>query len=99
MSPVDRAGSVTGMNFAVGSYEKFQPGVPPGMPKTLGIWEWGCPKRGDAQNAVTPPHPFFKGKALGTRLKALGTRSGDAKWSVKAGCMSVSENVDKKVKK
>ena len=22
--------------------------------KTLGIWEWGCPKRGDAQNAVTP---------------------------------------------
>ena len=19
----------------------------------LGIWEWGCPKRGDAQNAVT----------------------------------------------
>ena len=25
MSPVDRAGSVTGMNFALGSYEKFQP--------------------------------------------------------------------------
>ena len=24
--PVDRAGSVTGMNFALGSYEKFQPG-------------------------------------------------------------------------
>ena len=23
MSPVDRAGSVTGMNFALGSYEKF----------------------------------------------------------------------------
>ena len=23
------------------------------MPKTLGIWEWGCPKRGDAQNTVT----------------------------------------------
>ena len=23
------------------------------MPKTLGIWKWGCPKRGDAQNAVT----------------------------------------------
>jgi len=23
------------------------------MPKALGIWEWGCPKRGDAQNAVT----------------------------------------------
>ena len=20
------------------------------MPKTLGIWEWGCPKRGDAQS-------------------------------------------------
>ena len=29
-------------------------GHPQGMPKTLGIWEWGCPKRGDAQNAVTP---------------------------------------------
>ena len=26
MSPVDRAGSVTGMNFSLGSYEKFQPG-------------------------------------------------------------------------
>ena len=26
MSPVDRADSVTGMNFALGSYEKFQPG-------------------------------------------------------------------------
>ena len=26
MSPVDRAGSVTGMNFALGSYQKFQPG-------------------------------------------------------------------------
>ena len=26
MSPVDRAGSVTGMNFVLGSYEKFQPG-------------------------------------------------------------------------
>ena len=24
------------------------------MPKTLGIWEWRCPKRGDAQNALTP---------------------------------------------
>ena len=26
MSPVDRADSVTGMNFTLGSYEKFQPG-------------------------------------------------------------------------
>ena len=26
MSLVNRAGSVTGMNFALGSYEKFQPG-------------------------------------------------------------------------
>ena len=26
MSPVDGAGSVTGMNFALGSHEKFQPG-------------------------------------------------------------------------
>ena len=26
MSPVDWAGSVTGMSFALGSYEKFQPG-------------------------------------------------------------------------
>ena len=26
MSPVDRDGSVTGMNFALGSYEKFHPG-------------------------------------------------------------------------
>ena len=26
MSPVDRASSFTGMNFALGSYEKFQPG-------------------------------------------------------------------------
>ena len=27
------------------------------MPKTLGIWEWRCPKRGDAQNAVTADCP------------------------------------------
>ena len=26
MSPVDRAGSLTGTNFILGSYEKFQPG-------------------------------------------------------------------------
>ena len=26
MSPVDWAGPVTGLNFALGSYEKFQPG-------------------------------------------------------------------------
>ena len=26
MSPVERAGSFTGTNFALGSYEKFQPG-------------------------------------------------------------------------
>ena len=25
MNPVDRAGSVTGMNFVLGPYEKFQP--------------------------------------------------------------------------
>ena len=28
MSPVDWAGPVTGMSFALGSYEKFQPGFP-----------------------------------------------------------------------
>ena len=37
---------------------------------------------------MAPPIFFFKGKAL-------GTRSGDAKRSVKAGSMSVSEKVDK----
>ena len=26
MSPIDRAGSLTGTNFILGSYEKFQPG-------------------------------------------------------------------------
>ena len=26
MNPVDRVGSDTGMNFALGSYKKFQPG-------------------------------------------------------------------------
>ena len=37
MSPVDRAGSVTGMNFALGSYEKFQPGFrDEKRPKILG---------------------------------------------------------------
>ena len=35
------------------------------MPKTLGIWEWGCPKRGDAR---APPSKTGK-SALGTRLK------------------------------
>ena len=28
MSPVERAGPVTGTNFVLGSYEKFQPGFP-----------------------------------------------------------------------
>ena len=37
MSPVDRAGSVTRMNFALGSYEKFQPGFrDKKRPKILG---------------------------------------------------------------
>ena len=37
MNPVDRAGSVTGMNFALGSYEKFQPGFrDKKRPKILG---------------------------------------------------------------
>ena len=36
-----------------------------GMPKTLGIWEWGCLKRGDAHITVTPPSNNW---ALGTRL-------------------------------
>ena len=31
MSPVDRAGSVTGMNCALGSYEKFHPGLRKGQ--------------------------------------------------------------------
>ena len=37
MSPVDRAGSVTRMNFALGLYEKFQPGFrDKKRPKILG---------------------------------------------------------------
>ena len=37
MSPDDRAGSVTGMNFVLGSYEKFQPGFrDEKRPKILG---------------------------------------------------------------
>ena len=37
MSPVDRAGSVTRINFALGSYEKFQPGFrDKKRPKILG---------------------------------------------------------------
>ena len=29
-----------------------------GMPTSLGFWEWGCPKRGDAHMTGTPP-PFL----------------------------------------
>ena len=29
-----------------------------GMPTSLGFWEWGCPKRGDAHITGTPP-PFL----------------------------------------
>ena len=37
MSPVDRAGPVTGMNFTWDSYEKFQPGFrDEKRPKILG---------------------------------------------------------------
>ena len=38
MSPVDQAGPVTRMNFALGSYEKLRPGFPDGgRPKNLGM--------------------------------------------------------------
>ena len=30
--------------------------------KTLGIWEWGCPKRGDAHITVTPLRPTSKAR-------------------------------------
>ena len=43
------------------------------MPKTLGIWEWGCPKRGDAQNAVTPEHPKRPGDRFSCRGSGTGT--------------------------
>ena len=31
--------------FRQGRSDQFFRHPPPGMPKTLGIWEWGCPKR------------------------------------------------------
>ena len=38
MTPVDQAGPVTRMNFALGSYEKLRPGFPDGgRPKNLGM--------------------------------------------------------------
>ena len=37
-----------------------------GMPKTLGIWEWECPKRCDTGT--------FEKQAPEGRVKALGTR-------------------------
>ena len=42
------------------------------MPKTLGIWEWGCPKRGDAQNAVTATRePRVQGTEGGSEVWKL----------------------------
>ena len=40
------------------------------MPKTLGIWEWGCPKRGDAHITVTAGKapPIFWGKIPGDEV-------------------------------
>ena len=55
MSPVDRACSVTGMNFPLGSYEKFQPGFrDEKRPKILGT-SFGAKfgkqsKHGETQN-------------------------------------------------
>ena len=41
------------------------------MPKTLGIWEWGWPKRGDAQNAVTPRGPKAREKRPGDEVDVI----------------------------
>ena len=55
MSPVDRADSVTGMNFALGSYEKFQPGFRDEKRSKILVTSSGAKfgkqsKHGEAQN-------------------------------------------------
>ena len=48
------------------------------MPKTLGIWEWGCQKRGDAQNAVTAVTRNDEIEGLGTRMENLAALAGES---------------------
>ena len=67
MSPVDRAGSVTGRNFALGSYEKFQPG----FRDEKGQRSWGrvlAPNSGNKANMEK--HKIFYFRASVT-LKAV----------------------------
>ena len=44
------------------------------MPISLGFWEWGCPKRGDAHVTVTPTcvPQMSLGSLLGTRWSDIG---------------------------
>ena len=68
MSPVNRADSVTGKNFALGSYEKFQPGFRD-MRKGQRSWRRVlAPKLGNKGNMEK--HNFFDFRASVT-LKAV----------------------------
>ena len=82
MSPVDRAGSVTGMNFALGSYEKFQPGVTViwasprfGHPNSHIPSVLGIPK---TMIASTLPKLFQTGEKSGLSITNLRLNSVDA---------------------
>ena len=59
MSPVDRAGPLTGTNFALGSYEKSQPGFrDEKRPKILGT-SFGAKLEKQNKDGETQPSYYF----------------------------------------
>ena len=66
MSPVNRAGSVTGMNFALGSYEKFQLGSRDDKRSKILGTSFGAKFGKQSKHGET--HFFF---AFGPTLKAV----------------------------
>ena len=67
------------------------------MPKTLGIWEWGCPKRGDAQNAVTPTPKGRLAAARGLGLLLYGSNMAGGRYAYPYGPSPTDESLKLRV--
>ena len=75
MSPINRAGPVTGMNFALGSYEKFQPGFRDEKRSKILATSSGT-KFGKQSNIAKHKHfNFWAYLGIGNSYRDLGNRA------------------------